>query len=269
MMTNLLFIGDIVGRPGRRAVQVLMPELVRTYRPDGVIANGENAAGGFGLTRETADELFECGVTVLTTGNHVWNKKEFMRALDADERIVRPANYPRGAPGRGATVVRLQSGLRLGVVNLSGRVFMAPLDCPFRVAERLVAEVSRECDIVAVDFHAEATSEKVAMGYFLDGRVACVVGTHTHVQTADERILPQGTAYITDLGMTGPVDSVLGVRKDIVIERFLSGLPAKFEVAAGRAELQGVVVGVDASTGKARRVERIRAVAPDDRMDRM
>lgn len=264
MMTNLLFIGDIVGRSGRRAVRVLLPELSRAYRPDAVIANGENAAGGFGLTKETADELLGCGVTVLTTGNHVWNKKEFYRSLDADERIVRPANYPRGAPGRGATVVRLPNGVRLGVINISGRVFMAPLDCPFRAVDRLILEVSRECDIVAVDFHAEATSEKVAMGHFLDGRAACVVGTHTHVQTADERILPQGTAYITDLGMTGPADSVLGVRKDTVIERFLSGLPAKFETAQGSAELQGVAVAVDASTGKARHIERVRMTAPDE-----
>lgn len=263
MMVNLLFIGDIVGRPGRRAIQALQPELVRTYRPDAVIANGENAAGGFGLTRETASELFGSGVAVLTTGNHVWNKKEFYQSLENDERVIRPANYPRGAPGRGWTVAKLPGGIRLGVINLSGRVFMPPLDCPFRVADALVAELSRECDIMVVDFHAEATSEKVAMGWFLDGKVAAVVGTHTHVQTSDERILPRGTAYITDLGMTGPVDSVLGVRRDIVIQRFLSGLPAKFETAAGPAELQGAVVTVDESTGKARRIERVRIATTD------
>lgn len=263
MMVNLLFIGDIVGRPGRRAVQVLLPELVRTYRPDAIIANGENAAGGFGLTRETANELFEFGVTVLTTGNHVWNKKEFYQSLETDERVIRPANYPKGAPGRGWTVTELPSGVRLGVINLSGRVFMTPLDCPFRVANTLVAELSRECDIIVVDFHAEATSEKVAMGWFLDGKVASVAGTHTHVQTADERILPHGTAYITDLGMTGPVDSVLGVRKDIIIQRFLSSIPAKFETAPGPSELQGAVVTVDESTGKARKIERVRVATAD------
>ncbi len=261
MTVNLLFIGDVVGRPGRRAVQALIPELSQSYHPHAIIANGENAAGGFGLTRETADELLKCGVTLITTGNHVWNKREFYPSLESDTRIVRPANYPRGAPGRGATAISLPGGVRLGVINLSGRVFMAPLECPFRVADRLVDELSRECDIIAVDFHAEATSEKVAMGHFLDGRVACVVGTHTHVQTADERVLPGGTAYITDLGMTGPADSVLGVRKDVIVQRFLTGLPAKFETAPGPTELQGAVVVVDESTGKARDIRRVRAAA--------
>lgn len=260
MIVRILFIGDIVGKPGRRACRVLLPGLVQELRPDAVIANGENAAGGFGLTADTADEILGCGVNVITTGNHVWNKKEFYRILATSERVLRPANYPPGAPGRGATVVQLASGLRLCVVNLAGRVFMAPIDCPFRTADRILEELSSRCDVFVVDFHAEATSEKVALGWYLDGRVACVVGTHTHVQTADERVLPGGTAYITDLGMTGPVDSVIGVRKDIIIGRFLTGLPAKFETASGRAQISGAVVTVDGTTGKAKSIERVLAV---------
>jgi len=254
---NLLFIGDIVGKPGRRACRLLLPDLVQEFRPDAIIANGENAAGGFGLTADTADEILASGVTVMTTGNHVWNKKEFYKVLATSERVIRPANYPPGAPGRGATVVHLAGGMRLCVLNLAGRVFMAPLDCPFRTADRVLEEFSSRCDLFVVDFHAEATSEKVAMGWYLDGRVACVVGTHTHVQTADERVLPCGTAYITDLGMTGPVDSVIGVRKDIIVERFLGGLPARFETASGRAQLSGVAVTVDEATGKAKGIERV------------
>ncbi|HHY33412.1 MAG TPA: TIGR00282 family metallophosphoesterase [Firmicutes bacterium] len=257
MTARILFIGDIVGKPGRRVCQALLPDLVQELGADAVIANGENAAGGFGLTAETADEIFRSGVNVITTGNHVWNKREFYPVLAANERVLRPANYPPGAPGRGVTVVQLASGLRLCVVNLAGRVFMGPVDCPFRAADRILEEQTSKCDVIVVDFHAEATSEKVALGWYLDGRVACVVGTHTHVQTADERVLPSGTAYITDLGMTGPVDSVIGVRKDIIVERFLTGLPAKFETASGVAQLSGAVVTVDASTGKAKSIERV------------
>ncbi|MGE5573131.1 MAG: TIGR00282 family metallophosphoesterase [Bacillota bacterium] len=257
MTLQILFIGDIVGKPGRRACRVLLPDLVQELRPDAIIANGENAAGGFGLTAETADEILDCGVNVITTGNHVWNKKEFYQILATSDRVIRPANYPPGAPGRGAAVVRLGSGARLCVLNIAGRVFMAPIDCPFRTADRLLEEFSSRCDLFVVDFHAEATSEKVAMGWYLDGRVACVVGTHTHVQTADERILPGGTAYITDIGMTGPMDSVIGVRKDIIVQRFLTGLPAKFETSLGPAQLSGAVVSVDEATGKARGIERV------------
>ncbi|MGE5593836.1 MAG: TIGR00282 family metallophosphoesterase [Betaproteobacteria bacterium] len=257
MIARILFIGDIVGKPGRRACQALLPGLVQELGADAVIANGENAAGGFGLTAETADEIFRSGVNVVTTGNHVWNKREFYPVLAANERVLRPANYPPGAPGRGVTVVQLASGLRLCVVNLAGRVFMAPVDCPFRAADKILEELASKCDVFVVDFHAEATSEKVALGWYLDGRVACVVGTHTHVQTADERVLPGGTAYITDLGMTGPVESVIGVRKDIIVDRFLTGLPAKFETASGVAQLSGAVVTVDAATGKARSIERV------------
>ncbi len=260
---NLLFIGDIVGRPGRRAVKNVLPDLIDAYTPDAIIANGENAAGGIGLTQDTAEELFSLGVTVLTTGNHVWRKKELYKFLENDTRIVRPANYPPGAPGKGATVVHLPCGIRLGVINLIGRVFMAPLDCPFRVADSIVTELSEKCDLIVVDFHAEATSEKIAMGWFLDGRVACVVGTHTHVQTADERILPKGTGYMSDLGMTGPIDSVLGVRTDIIIDRFLTGLPRQFQIASGPTELCGAVVTIDDGTGKTRAIKRIREAALD------
>jgi metallophosphoesterase (TIGR00282 family) len=260
---NLLFIGDIVGRPGRRALKTTLPELVHTYEPDAVIANGENAAGGLGLTQDTALELFDLGVTVLTTGNHVWQKKEVYGFLDDSRHILRPANYPPGAPGKGATVIHLANGIRLGVVNLIGRVFMSPLDCPFRVADNIVTELSGDCDLVVVDFHAEATSEKIAMGWFLNGRVACIVGTHTHVQTADEKILPEGTAYISDLGMTGPINSVLGVRTDIIIDRFLTGLPKQFQIASGPTELCGAVVTIDDSTGKAKAIHRIREAALD------
>ncbi|NLB74157.1 MAG: TIGR00282 family metallophosphoesterase [Firmicutes bacterium] len=260
---NLLFIGDVVGRPGRRAVKTALPELVQAYEPDAIIANGENAAGGLGLTQDTALELLGLGITVMTTGNHVWQKKEFYTFLEDNTRILRPANYPPGAPGKGATVIHLSNGIRLGVVNLIGRVFMSPVDCPFRAADAIVTELSRECDLIVVDFHAEATSEKIAMGWFLDGRVACVVGTHTHVQTADERILPEGTGYISDLGMTGPVNSVLGVRTDIIIDRFLTGLPRQFQIASGPTQLCGAVVTVDHGTGKARAIQRVREAATE------
>jgi metallophosphoesterase (TIGR00282 family) len=260
---NLLFIGDIVGRPGRRAVKTALPELINTYKPDAIIANGENAAGGLGLTQDTAEELFDLGISVLTTGNHVWQKKDLYRFLEDNTRILRPANYPPGAPGKGATVINLSNGIRLGVVNLIGRVFMSPLDCPFRVADAIVTELSEKCDLIVVDFHAEATSEKIAMGWFLDGRVACIVGTHTHVQTADERILPEGTGYMSDLGMTGPVNSVLGVRTDIIIDRFLTGLPRQFQIASGPTELCGAVVTVDYGTGKTKAIQRIREAAID------
>lgn len=260
---NLLFIGDVVGRPGRRAVKTVLPELVKAYAPCAIIANCENAAGGIGLTQDTAEELLSLGITVITTGNHVWRKKELYRFLENDKRILRPANYPPGAPGQGATVIQLANEMRLGVVNLIGRVFMSPVDCPFRVADSIITGLAGECDFIVVDFHAEATSEKIAMGWFLDSRVACIVGTHTHVQTADERIFPGGTGYISDLGMTGPSNSVLGVQTDIIIDRFLSGLPQQFQVAQGPAELCGAVVSVDHSTGRTKAITRIRESVAD------
>jgi len=246
-----------VGRPGRRAVRALAPRLIEKYSPQIVIANGENLAGGFGLTRETADELFSCGVDIITTGNHVWNKKEFMPVLSSEERILRPANYPPGVPGNGFIIWTAKGGSRVGVISLAGRVFMGNLDCPFRAAEQLVSEIAPCTRVIVVDFHAEATSEKSALAWFLDGKVSCVAGTHTHVQTSDERILPGGTAYITDLGMTGPIDSVIGMKKEPVIEKFLTQRPIRFEVATGRVVLSGAFVDVDDETGKAISIERI------------
>ncbi len=257
MPVNILFIGDIVGKPGRQAVSRELHRLVDRHRIDLVIANGENASGGFGITVETARELFATGIQFITTGNHVWDKKDAFDYLDREARIVRPANYPDGTPGKGARMVFTPGGVGVGIINLEGRIFMNNLECPFKVADREVAGLSTSTRIIFVDFHAEATSEKTALGWYLDGRVSAVVGTHTHVQTADERILTDGTAYITDAGMTGAFDSVIGVRKDEPIQKFLTQLPAKFEVAKKDIRLNGVVVRVDEVSGKALAIERI------------
>ncbi|MCD6320079.1 MAG: TIGR00282 family metallophosphoesterase [Candidatus Desulfofervidaceae bacterium] len=257
---NLLFIGDIVGKPGRRTVYKLLPTLHEKYRLDCVIANGENAAGGLGITPKIADELFKNGIDVITSGNHVWHKKEIIPYLDTTDRLLRPANYPSGVPGKGYTVFSLNSGLKLGVLNLEGRVFMKNLDCPFCKAEVVLKELKQITPIVVVDFHAEATSEKIAMGWFLDGKVSAVLGTHTHVQTSDETILPQGTAYITDVGMTGPVYSIIGMEKEAALNGFLTQLPQRFKPAKGPTSLQGVVVTINSLSGKAVRITRIREV---------
>jgi len=254
---RLLFIGDIVGKPGRRAVHELLPRLVNRYGIDFVIANGENAAAGFGMTREIVEDLFGSRIDVLTTGNHIWDKKEIVDCIDDYESLLRPANYPARVPGRGSVVMPVRNGCHVGVVNLMGRVFMSPLECPFLTAEREIERIRSRTPIIIVDIHAEATSEKIAMGWFLDGRVTAVLGTHTHVQTADDRILPKGTAYITDVGMTGPFDSVIGTRKEIILERFLSQLPNKFEVAKGDVRLQAVLIDIDAESGRALHVERL------------
>jgi metallophosphoesterase (TIGR00282 family) len=246
MAMRILFIGDIVGKPGRRAVRDLLPGIIEEYRIDFVIANCENAAAGFGVTAEIVEELYGYRIDVLTSGNHIWDKKEFLEFADEYETLLRPANYPAGAPGRGSVVVPTPSGAPVGVLNLEGRVFMRPLDCPFRTADREVEQMRKRTRVILVDMHAEATSEKIALGCYLDGRVTAVVGTHTHVQTADERILPGGTAYITDVGMTGPFDSVIGIKKDAILERFLTQIPNRFEVAKGDVRLQGVIVDVDA-----------------------
>lgn len=257
MPVNLLFIGDIIGKPGRQAVTRELHRLVDRYRVDLVIANGENAAGGFGITEETARDLFACGIQLLTSGNHIWDKKEALELASREEKLLRPANYPPGTPGRGSTVVTTPGGVKVGVLNLEGRVFMNNLDCPFRSADREVELLRKETPVVLVDFHAEATSEKSSLGWYLDGRVSALIGTHTHVQTADERILPGGTAYLTDAGMTGAFDSVIGVRKDEPIERFLTQIPVKFEVAKNNLRLNGVVVSVDETSGKAQSIERV------------
>jgi len=255
---RILFIGDIVGKAGRRAIHGLLEKVVADDEIEFTIANGENAAGGMGITPEIAIEMLDEGVDVLTSGNHIWAKKEIIPFLDEESRLLRPANYPEGVPGRGAGVFRLGNGKKIGILNLEGRVFMKHLDCPFRVGEKEVERLKQETNIVIVDFHAEATSEKMAMGWFVDGKVSAVLGTHTHIQTCDEKILDKGTAYITDVGMTGPLNSVIGIRKEVALERLLTQIPWKFDVATEDIELQGVVVEVDPKTGKSKSIERIR-----------
>ena len=257
---KILLIGDIVGRPGRIIVEREVIRLREEQAIDLVIANCENAAGGAGITPSIAEDLFHAGVDVLTSGNHVWRKREAFDLLKLDHRVLRPANYPNGAPGGGSTVVESLTGHKVGVLNVMGRVFMEPLDCPFRTAEQELARLKLSTPIIIVDMHAEATSEKVAMGWFLDGKASCVFGTHTHIPTADERILPQGTAFITDVGMTGPYDSVIGRRVDQILERFLSQIPNRSEVADANVQLRGLLVEVDPKTGKALKVERITKV---------
>jgi 2',3'-cyclic-nucleotide 2'-phosphodiesterase len=254
---KILFIGDIVGRPGRQCVSRWLPQLRREFHLDLIVANGENSAGGLGATPSTLKELFGTGVHVITMGNHTWRKRELVKGLDSFDQVIRPANYPAGVPGKASTVFTLPNGSKVGVVNLLGRVFMEPTPCPFRVGRRVVEELRKKTPVVLVDMHAEATSEKVAMGWYLDGQCTAVLGTHTHVQTADERILPGGTAYITDVGMTGPWDSVIGVERDRIIQKFLTGMPTEFKVAQERPGLAGVVVDADEETGKARSIVRI------------
>ena len=253
---KVLFIGDIVGKPGRRAVRELLSGIIEERRIDFVIANCENAASGFGVTAEIIEELYGAHIDVLTSGNHIWDKKEVMECIDDYETLLRPANYPEGTPGRGSVVVTLPGGVSVGVLNLAGRVFMQPLDCPFRTADREIEKLRKKSRIILVDMHAEATSEKIAMGWYLDGRVAAVLGTHTHVQTADERILPEGSACITDVGMTGSFDSVIGIRKEVILQKFLLQIPNKFDVAKKDVRLQGVVVEI-AQSGRAVGVERL------------
>ncbi|MBI3998497.1 MAG: TIGR00282 family metallophosphoesterase [Armatimonadetes bacterium] len=257
---KILFIGDIVGKPGRRLVAGRLAGLRRAHGVDVVIANGENAAGGMGITPDVADELFAAGVDALTGGNHIWKNREAYQLLDAEPRLLRPANYPPGVPGRGAGVVKTTGGFTVGVLNLEGRVFMQELDDPFRIGREQAEVLRAAVPTVIVDFHAEATSEKVALGWHLDGRVSAVVGTHTHVQTSDERILPGSTAYITDVGMTGPRDGVIGMAREAILERFLTQLPVRFEVAPGPVQLNAVLIDV-AADGRAQAIERVQLVA--------
>jgi len=262
-MTRLLFIGDIVGKPGRELVRRGLGALVAHHRVDLVIANGENAAAGFGITPDLAEDLFAAGVHVITGGNHSWDKKEIVPYIVDHERLLRPANYPAGTPGRGRIVVEADNGVSVAVINLMGRVFMTAIDDPFRVALDEVGVARRDARVIFVDFHAEATSEKVAMGWHLDGRASAVVGTHTHVATADARVLPQGTAYITDVGMTGPHDSVIGVERSAVLQRFLTGLPQRFETATENPRLNAVIVTADEATGRASSIEPLSLSARD------
>ena len=254
---RLLFIGDIVGRPGRDLIRTGLPALRDVHQVDLVIANAENAAAGHGITREIGDELLEQGVDVMTSGNHIWDRKEAIPYIGAESRLLRPANYPTGAPGNGSYLARTASGESVGVVNVMGRVFMVPIDDPFATVLREVEALRQRTRVIFVDFHAEATSEKIAMGWHLDGKVTAVVGTHTHVQTADDRILPKGTAYLTDVGMTGPHDSIIGVDVEAALGRFRTAMPARFETATGNPRLNAVVVDVDEQTGRATDMERL------------
>jgi len=262
---RLLFIGDIVGRPGRELVRRGLNGLVDHHRIDLVIANAENSAAGFGITREIGDQLLDWGVEVMTSGNHIWDKKEALDYIGTEPRLLRPANYPAGTPGNGSYLARTRTGQTVGVVNLMGRVFMLNIDDPFQVVLREIEALKQRTRIVFVDFHAEATSEKIAMGWHLDGKVTAVVGTHTHVQTADDRILPKGTAYLTDVGMTGPHDSIIGVEVEPALNRFLTALPQKFETATGNPRLNAILVEADEASGRATDVERITLSADEVR----
>jgi metallophosphoesterase (TIGR00282 family) len=253
---NILFIGDIVGAPGRRALEELLPRVVDRQFIDLVVANGENASGGLGITPQVADQLLAQGIDVLTSGNHIWKHKEIIPYLESTDRLLRPANYPPETPGRGYAIVETAAGEAAAVINLEGRVFMNPLECPFRTVDRVLEAIPKEVKVILVDMHAEATSEKQAMGWHLDGRVSAILGTHTHVQTADERILPAGSGYISDAGMTGPVDSVIGMKREIILERFLSQRPQPFKVATQNIQLQGVIVKIDAS-GRCLEISRV------------
>ncbi|KPK66475.1 metallophosphoesterase [candidate division TA06 bacterium SM1_40] len=252
---RVLFVGDIVGKPGRKAVARLLPDLISEQGVDLVIANGENAAGGYGLTGQVIEELVHLGIDCITSGNHLWDRREIVSLLDTEERVLRPANYPPGTPGRGWGIFTGRSGIRVGVVNLMGRVFMRDLDCPFRTADQVLEKLTGSVQLTIVDFHAEATSEKMAMGWYLDGRVSAVVGTHTHIQTCDAQILSRGTGYITDVGMTGPFDSVIGMKKELALRRFLTQLPTRFEVASSDVRLNGLLLSLSEETGLAERVE--------------
>ncbi|MFZ7102583.1 MAG: TIGR00282 family metallophosphoesterase [Peptococcaceae bacterium] len=254
---KILMIGDIVGNVGRLAVKKILPRLYTQHNFDMVIANAENSAGGNGITLENADELFSYHIHVLTMGNHVWDKKEILNFIDSQPFLIRPANYPPGTPGKGYTIVNIGNNIKIAVINLSGVIFLTPLISPFLIIDRLIQEIKEQCSVIIVDFHAEATSEKVALGWYLDGKVSAVLGTHTHIQTADERILPQGTAYITDVGMTGPRDSVLGVKKEIAINKFLTQMPVKFETANGVGQLNGVILNVDHISGQVHSIIRV------------
>jgi metallophosphoesterase (TIGR00282 family) len=253
---RILFVGDVVGKPGRQAVRHLLPALRRRHEVDVAVVNIENAAGGFGFTPEIAREVLDAGADCLTSGNHVWKKREAYSYIDSEPRVLRPANYPTGAPGRGYSV-RMIDGRPFAVANLMGRVFMESLDCPFRALDEIWERIRHETSFFLIDFHAETTSEKMALGWYAAGRASAVIGTHTHVQTADERILPGGTGYITDVGMTGPIDSVLGVDTERVVERFLTQMPVRFEVARGPAVLMAVLLELDDQTGRTRSITRL------------
>jgi metallophosphoesterase (TIGR00282 family) len=257
---NILMVGDVYGEPGRQAVTKLVPQLRQAHAIDFCVVNVENAAGGFGVTPAIARQMLEAGADVMTTGNHIWDKREIVEYITRENLLLRPANFPVGTPGAGHVTVKAGPH-KIAVLNLMGRVFMLPIDCPFRKADEILPELRKETPIVLVDMHCEATSESIAMGWYLDGRVSAVVGTHRHVQTADERVLPGGTAYITDLGLTGPTDGVIGVDRDQIIQRFLNQMPIRFETAKGPAALHGVVITIDPESGRAAAIRRLQVAA--------
>lgn len=259
---NILLIADIMGKPGRWAVSQILPELKKIYQIDFTIANVENAAGGFGLTKEIAQKIHSYGVDCLTSGNHIWDRKDIYPYLNESLRILRPANYPPDVPGRGAALFDSKNHSKIGVINIQGKVYIKEIDCPFRIAEKEIEKLKKETKIIILDLHAEATSEKMALGWYLDGKVSAVLGTHTHVQTADEIILPQGTAYITDVGMTGPHDSVIGITKEDAIARFLTQIPRRFTLADRDIKFCGALVKIDPDSGKALSIERIKIDIP-------
>jgi len=255
---RILFIGDVVGSPGRDMVKEYLPKLKEKYRPTITIINGENAASGKGINEKIYRQFLECGAQAVTLGNHAWDKKEIFDFIDKAKYLVRPANFPNEVPGKGIVYLKVNQD-EVAVINLQGRTFLSAIDCPFKKADELIEEARQRTPIIFVDFHAEATSEKEAMGWYLDGKVTAVVGTHTHVQTADERILPSGTAYLSDVGMTGPYDGILGMERNAVIKRFLTSLPVRFEVSeSGRTQLSAVLIDLDNQTGKATKIQRIR-----------
>ncbi|HOJ09039.1 MAG TPA: TIGR00282 family metallophosphoesterase [Clostridiales bacterium] len=254
---KILFVGDVVGNPGRKTVKMILPEMKRNLSIDYCIANCENAAGGSGITYAVAQELFNSGVDVITLGNHTWSKKEIVNFIDTETRVVRPANYPQELPGKGATVIGNDNKGSIGVLNLLGRVYLDSVDCPFRTAEKEIQYLKNFTKVIVVDMHAEATSEKTALAWYLDGKVSCVLGTHTHVQTADERILPCGTGYITDAGMTGPYEGILGVDREIIVNKFLTYMPAKFELAKGSTQFNAVLLDIDEKNGRTYRIKRV------------
>lgn len=254
---NILIIADIVGRPGRRALKTLLPVVQKENKIDFIIANAENAAGGRGLNRQVMNEILATGVDVLTMGNHVWDNKEIYSFIDDEFRLIRPLNFPPYCPGQGYHIYNGGTGKRIAVINAMGRVFLPALDCPFRTVQEVLEEIKEKCDIIIIDIHAEATSEKLALAYYFDGMVTAVVGTHTHIQTADERIMPGGTAYITDLGMTGPIESILGMDKDMVIKKLIYQRPVRLEVASGPTQLQGIILNINDASNKPTSISRI------------
>lgn len=253
---RILFVGDVVGSSGRQMIQDYVPKLKKKYSPTVTIINGENAAGGRGITEKIYRSFLEAGAQAVTLGNHAWDNREIFEFIDNAKYLVRPANFPEGTPGKGLVFLNC-NGIEVAIINLQGRTFLPPLDCPFKKVDDLIAQAKKRTSIIFIDFHAEATSEKQALGWYVDGRATAVVGTHTHVQTADNRILPNGTAYITDVGMTGPYDGILGMERGAVLKKFLTALPVRFEVAEGRTQLSAVLIDVNPSTGKASRIERI------------